>query len=212
MHLINTFLDFVRDTMKAQVMRPIARGLNSISNGRLNPSVITFVGLFMHVFIALAIARGYFGYAAGLLVVFGLFDALDGELARLQKRAGPIGMLLDSVTDRMKEVMLYVGIGYIFIVMNQSYYAVWAIAACGGSLLVSYVNAWGDVIAERFKSKSHTVNKSFRGSLMRFEVRMFMLVVALLFSRLDIAIVIIAILVWFTAVERLRGVIKSLNV
>lgn len=209
---VNIFLDFVRDSVKSRVMRPIARGLNFASGGRLNPSVITLVGLAMHVVIAILISRGYFGYAAGLLIVFGLFDALDGELARLQKRDGAIGMLLDSVTDRMKEVILYVGIGYIFVVMNQSYYAVWAIAACGGSLLVSYVNAWGDVIAARYAAKTHTVNKSFRGSLMRFEVRMFVLVVALIFNQLDIALVVISILVWLTVVERLINVKNSLHV
>ena len=57
-----------------------------------------------------AIINNQLPQAALLLAVFGLFDTLDGELARLQGTESPQGAFLDSVTDRMKEILVYVGL------------------------------------------------------------------------------------------------------
>src|SRR5205085_12126990 len=95
---MNKVLDAVRDMVRA-VMRTVARGLNRLTGGKLSPNAVTIVGLLAHLPIAYFIATGRLTLAAVLLVIFGLFDTLDGELARLQKRASNIGMFLDSATD-----------------------------------------------------------------------------------------------------------------
>src|SRR5688572_7719398 len=95
-------------------LRHVARWIDRVSGGRVSPSAVTIFGVLMHLPIAIMIARGRFLVAAILLFIFGLFDTLDGELARLQKKASPRGMLLDATTDRMKEVMLYSGAAYFF--------------------------------------------------------------------------------------------------
>lgn len=207
---INSFLDFIRDSVK-RIMKRLASLLNKLSGGRLSPNAVTLTGLLVHIGIAWLISQGDLGFAAILLAIFGLFDSLDGELARLQGKDGPEGMLLDSITDRMKEVLLYIGVAYLFVASNHSFYAAWAVAACGGSLLVSYVNAWGEAVAARFPIQNHTPNNSFRGSLMRFEVRMFVLVVGLAVNRLDVTTVLVAVLAWFTAYNRLMAVRKRLG-
>ena len=125
-------------------MKSIAKSLNSASGGSISPNNITVLGLAAHLPIAVLIASQNYYWAAGLLVVFGLFDALDGELARLQKSDGPAGMLLDASTDRFKEVILYCGVAFSFVASDQPYMAVWAVAACGASICVSYVKAKGE--------------------------------------------------------------------
>src|SRR5581483_1533234 len=104
----------------------------------------------------------------------GLMDVLDGELARVQNRATAVGRLLDSVTDRLKEVLLYTAVAYnIVAVTGRPFLVVWAVAACGTALCVSYVNAWGEALMP--KTAHHTANKSFRIGLGGFEIRMFVL-------------------------------------
>lgn len=199
-------------------MRVIARFLNGASGGRLSPNTVTIIGLLMHIPIALLIVNEQFYWAAGLLVIFGLFDSLDGELARLQGKASPAGMLLDSVTDRMKEVILYMGVGYILATealadnKDVGLYAALMVAVVGGSMLTSYVNAWGEVVMTRNKKDTHTaVNQAFRGGLMRFEVRMFLLVVALLTQWFTPILLFVALFSWLTAVERLAGIIRRVS-
>ncbi len=192
-------------------MKVVAHVLNSLTGGRLSPNAITITGALAHLPIAWLIAQSHYTLAAVLLVIFGLFDTLDGELARLQKRASNLGMLLDSVTDRMKEILLYVGITYNLVHIGLAPFAVWAVAACGASVLTSYVNAWGDVVMSKAKQSGHVINQAFRGGILRFEVRMFLLVLGLLSQRLALTMIIIAVLASFTALQRLINISRRLS-
>jgi phosphatidylglycerophosphate synthase len=189
-------------------MRAIARMLNSVTGGKATPNGVTIFGLLMHVPIAWLIAIQHNFWAAVLLVIFGLFDTLDGELARLQSRVSVRGRLLDSLTDRIKEIMLYTGAAYgIIATTGRPYLAVWAVAACGCSLLTSYVNAAGDSVMAVQKSKEHASNKAFRGGLFPFEIRMFVLVVGLLTDRVSLVIIVITLGAAFTAASRIFTVL-----
>lgn len=193
-------------------MRKFASLLNLISRGRISPNGVTIFGLIMHIPIAWLIAMRHYYWASGLLVIFGLFDTLDGELARLQNRTSNTGRLLDSVTDRIKEILLYIGAGYAIIATtSRPFLAVWAVAACGCSLLTSYINAAGDSIVAAQKVEKHASNKSFRGGLFPFEVRMFILLVGLLSDRVTLAIIVIALGASFTAISRLLRVLSTLK-
>lgn len=206
---MNNFLDACRNAVRG-FMRVIANILNKLTNGKLSPNAITLVGLFMHVPIALLIANGYFGYGAILLVIFGLFDTLDGELARLQNRASAAGMLLDASTDRMKEVILYTGSAYALVGLGQSHATAWAVAACGSSICVSYIKAKGETAVKNTNLTANEVNRLFQDGLGRFEVRMFILVVGLLASQLLPALVLITAISTFTAFERLIKISRKL--
>jgi phosphatidylglycerophosphate synthase len=203
-------LDTLRDAVRS-VMDRIARWLHALSGGRITPNSVTVTGLIAHLFIAWLIAQEYFGYGALLLVVFGLFDALDGALARLQNKAGNAGMLLDASTDRMKEVILYTGAAFALVAMDEAYWAVWAVAACGASICVSYVKAKGETAVAGGKLTANQVNRLFQDGLGRFEVRMFLLIVGLLLNELGIVLVIITALSTYTAFERLIKITRKLQ-
>jgi phosphatidylglycerophosphate synthase len=206
-------IDAIR-TLVRRYMAAIARGLNRLTGGRLHPDTVTIIGFLMHVPIALLIAiPGYDILAAVLLVIFGLFDTLDGELARLQGRASAAGMLLDASTDRMKEVLLYIGIAYLLAAGDHPTTAAWAAAACGASLCVSYVKAKGEAAIATADTKipHATLNRLFKDGLLTFEIRMVVLVVGLLSGQLVIAIAVIAILASYTALQRLVRISKALQ-
>lgn len=217
---VNLLLDAVRNLVR-RYMRLIATGLNLMSGGRLHPSVVTIIGLLAHVPIAWLISTTHYSMlAAILLIVFGLFDTLDGELARLQKRASNAGMLLDATTDRMKEVILYMGVvvalyRYAEVSDSSLEYALLAVvAACGGSLLVSYVKAKGETAVKDLGLTANQINRLFQDGLVRFEIRMFLLVLGLAANRpgaLLTAVALIAIGSWITAVERMVKISRRLN-
>lgn len=204
-------MEAIRNAVRRPV-RGIAKILNNLTGGRLSPNAVTIFGLIMHIPIALLIARGYFIYAGLLLAFFGLFDTLDGELSRLQGSSSHFGMLLDSVTDRMKEAILYIGIAWFFVWSNHAGFAVWAVAACGASLLVSYVNAWGEVATKDLHIADHKTNKGFRNGLATFDVRMVILIVGLLFNHLGLATIVITLLAWQTALARVSNISRRLKV
>lgn len=206
-----SFIEPVRKLVKS-FMNRVAKDLDKLSGGRLTPNMITITGLLAHIPIAWLIATNQYVLAAILLVIFGLFDALDGALARYKHMTdSKKGMFLDSVTDRIKEVILYTGIAYSFVNNGQPSFAVWAVLACGSALTISYVNAWGEATTAGLKVKSHKTNNSFRLGL-TFDVRMFVLVVGLLFTRLEVAVVLLAVLSWITIGQRINNVMKKFDV
>lgn len=202
-------LDAIRNSVR-KIMHLLAVGLNKLSGGKLTPNTVTIVGLLAHLPIAYLIATRHNLKAAALLVIFGLFDTLDGELARLQKRDSPAGMLLDASTDRMKEVMLYTGAAYAISSGAHSQFAAWAVVACGASLTVSYVKAKGETAVAKSRLSASQVNHLFADGLMRFEVRMAVLVVGLLTNRLLTTLILIGILSSVTALTRLVKISRKI--
>ena len=194
-------------------MREVAMLLNELTGGKITPNGVTWFGFLMHIPIAFFIANGDFIRAAFLLVVFGLFDTLDGELARLQKRVSDAGGLLDASTDRFKEVLLYSGAAWYFASGAHPKYAALAVAACGASICVSFVKAKGEAIVA--SSGKHIpypeLNRMFSGGLFPFEVRMIVLVIGLLANQLAWAVAIIAIFSSYTAFQRLFVISRRLN-
>ena len=209
MKLVNTFLDACRTLVRGW-MNLLAVILNKLSGGKLSPNAVTILALLMHLPIAWLIATGHYWWAAGLLLIFGLFDALDGALARLQKRAGNAGMLLDATTDRIKETILYCGAAYSFINGPRPVFAVWAVAACGASLCVSYVKAKGETAVSDHNLTPNEINRLFQDGLLRFEIRMTILILGLVSGRLALAVVLIAISSTITAFGRLISITKYL--
>lgn len=194
-------------------MHRLAVVLNHVSGGRITPNLVTYIGFGMHVPIALLIASRHNIWAAALLFVFGLFDTLDGELARLQKRDSTSGMLLDASTDRLKEMLIYSGAAYALALSNHPATAAWAAAACGASISVSYVKAKGEaVVANSGQELTHAeLNHLFDGGILSFEIRMFILVVGLFADQLVFAVAGIAIFASYTALQRLIRITKQLR-
>lgn len=199
-------------TWVRSVMRAFAVLLNKVTDGKVTPNGVTIFGTLMHIPIALLIATGHFVWGAIFLVIFGLFDTLDGELARLQNRASVKGMLLDASTDRIKEAMLYTGIAYYLATGDHPAMAAWAAAAVGASISVSYVKAKGEAaVASTGKDiPHHVLNRMFADGILTFEMRMVVLIVGLLTGYLGIATAVVAIGAGITVLQRLVRISSKL--
>lgn len=207
---MNSFINIVTDAIR-MFMYKVAQLLNKLSGGHLTPNTITYTGLVTHVPVALLIAQGYFGYASLGIVIFGLFDALDGALAKVQGKVGNAGMLLDASTDRMKEVLLYCGVGYVIAASGTPNMATWAVSALGMSLCVSYIKAKGETAIKDLKLTPNEINQLFSDGIFRFQIRMVVLILGLLSNQLILAIIIITIGSGLTAISRLYTIMKKLS-
>src|SRR5215468_10845007 len=90
------------------------RVLNSIVNllASLNvhPNILTLVGMLINIFAMILFANGVFTWAALVILFAGIFDMLDGEVARRTKRVTKFGAFFDSVIDRYSDLILLLGI------------------------------------------------------------------------------------------------------
>jgi len=194
-------------------MNKIAGLVNKISGGKITPNGITWFGFFMHIPIAYFIATGNLIIAGVGLIIFGLFDTLDGELARLQKSVSNVGGFLDASTDRLKEVLLYSGVAYYLATTDNPKYAAIAVLACGASLSVSYVKAKGEaIVASSTKKIPYTkLNRMFSNGFFTFEIRMAVLALGLLSGKVVWAISIIAVFSIITVFQRIYNIAKVIK-
>jgi len=209
---VEKFIERIKRPVKG-IMREIAASLNEMSRGKVKPYQITILSVLLHGFIVVAIYNDQLFQAGIMLIFFGLLDSVDGALARIQNSESNGGILLDSVADRIKEIMIYTAIGY-WLVINESVgYASLAILALGGSMLVSFVKTKGEAIVAKANDKlsSTDLNRLFSTGVMRFEVRMFLLVIALLTGEILITVGLIALFAWMSAISQLLNVIEHLS-
>jgi phosphatidylglycerophosphate synthase len=71
------------------------------------PWHLTLLGLVTNVWVGASLLRGQFLLAGLLLIPAGMFDILDGAVARLRGEDSRWGAFLDSVLDRVADVILF---------------------------------------------------------------------------------------------------------
>jgi len=154
----------------------------------ITPNTITWLGFLLSVGAAALIVTGHL-LAAGLLVlVAGLFDLLDGALARRTNQVTHFGAVLDSTLDRLAEAVLLLGI-LILYAREQSVLGILLVGiALPSSLLVSYIRARAEALGLDCKV----------GLFTRAE-RVIVLALGLLLSQIDYALIIaLCIIVLFS--------------
>ena len=191
-----------------------ARLIDGFSAGRITPNFVTYFGLVGFLLVGYLIIVNQNILAAIFLIIFGLFDTLDGELARLQKTDSPKGMLLDASTDRLKEVILFAALAFQTVSRyHQPIDALVVVLALGTSILISYVKAKGEaILANQDKNISHQqLNRIFGGGLMSYEFRTVIVIVALFFNLVIPVLVVIIVLGTYTYLLRFFKIMKYLS-
>jgi len=116
----------------------IAKFLHSLG---LNPFSLSLLGLvcaFLSGILYYMLAtRPWVSWVAPILLLLsGLFDALDGAMARVYGQVTKFGGVIDSVFDRIGEVFVYCGI-----ILGGVSSPFWGLVALVASLMVSYIRS-----------------------------------------------------------------------
>jgi CDP-diacylglycerol--glycerol-3-phosphate 3-phosphatidyltransferase len=115
--------------------------VNGLAATGVNPNFLTFVGFLINLWAAVMFASGLF-FAAGLTMLFaGLFDMVDGRVARAQGRVTTFGAFFDSTIDRYSDLALFIGLLWHYAYIGRGRYAVLVGVAMAGSVMVSYSRA-----------------------------------------------------------------------
>lgn len=121
-----------------QVLHPLVRILSAL---KVRPDTLTVLGWTLAVGSAVLFGLGYGRVAGAVMLLGGLFDALDGAVARESDRSSAFGAFLDSTLDRLSESAVFVGIVFFYAASGLSLGALLAGVAMTFSLLTSYARA-----------------------------------------------------------------------
>ncbi len=172
-----------------KIIRLIVRGL---ALSRIHPNVLTFIGLLINIVAAVMLARGAF-FNAGLVIIgAGLFDMVDGRVARETGQVTMFGGFFDSVLDRYSDLALLIGLLVYYGTINRPFYVVMTAIVMMGTVMVSYTRARAE----------NTIPMCKVGFMERPE-RVVLLIIGALFDRMAPVLWLIAILSNITVVHRM---------
>jgi CDP-diacylglycerol--glycerol-3-phosphate 3-phosphatidyltransferase len=188
-------LQDIRRNLAYRITSPI---VGILSKSGITPNALTLTNLALNIVAAYVIATGHFLLGGVLILGSGLFDLLDGALARFSKQTTKFGAVLDSTVDRISEAATLCGLLIWYVPQEgATLEIVLVLAVLIGSFLVSYIRARAEGLGWQCQI----------GLFTRAE-RVIVLAIGLLVSRVFVhsvfvALCVLAVFVFITVVQRL---------
>src|ERR1700761_4076495 len=172
-----------------KVIRLMVRAL---ALSKINPNVLTFFGLVINIVAASFLATGRFR-TAGLVIIFaGLFDMVDGRVARATNQVTRFGGFFDSVLDRYSDLALLVGLLVYYGTINRPAYVVLTAVVMTASVMISYT-----------RTRAENIIPTCKVGFMERPERVVLLIIGALFLRMAPVLWVIAVLGNLTVIHRM---------
>lgn len=159
---------------------------------KIHPNALTAIGLAINIWAAWLLSLGSFRWAAVVVIGAGLFDMVDGRVARATSQVTRFGGFFDSVVDRYSDLALYMGLLVYYASINRFFYIVLTAIVMTGSVMVSYTRARAE----------NAIPKCKVGFLERPE-RVVLIIIGAMFDRMAAALWVIAVLSNLTVIHRM---------
>ena len=169
----------------------LERMVRALSLWKIHPNVLTAVGLAINIGAAILFGMGNFRTAGLVVLLAGVFDMVDGRVARYSNTVTPFGAFFDSVVDRYSDMSLYMGLLVYYARVGRFLYLVLVALVMAGSVMISYTRARAESLIPSCKV----------GFLERPE-RIVLIILGALFDRMGPVLWVIGVLSNVTVVHR----------
>lgn len=129
----------------------IARAVPFLFHPRVHPNALSLAGVLVSLGGAWAFAAGAFRSGALFVLLGGVFDLVDGVVARRQGRVTSFGGFLDSSLDRVVDMALLLALALHYAGAGRPGLAWLAALALVATVLVSYTKARAESVLPRFE-------------------------------------------------------------
>ena len=131
----------LRDHIYQPVKSIIEQISVSLNEYNVTPIQLTLMGLLITILGCILYAHGHFGSGSWVIILAGMFDMLDGSVARGGNKTSKFGAFIDSVIDRYSDFFIFGSLAVYFSYTQQPQYVTLALAVIAGSFLTSYTKA-----------------------------------------------------------------------
>ncbi len=166
--------------------------VRALALSKIHPNVLTFLGLLINGVAAVLLASGRFFTAGLVMIAAGIFDMVDGRVARQTNRVTRFGGFFDSVLDRYSDLVLLMGLLVYYASINRFFYVVLTAVVMTGSVMVSYTRA-----------RAENVIPQCKVGFMERPERVVLLIIGALFNRMAPVLWVIAVLSNVTVIHRM---------
>lgn len=158
----------------------------------LTPNVLTVSGVFLNAGVGYVLMTGNFFWGGWLYLIVSMTDLLDGILARKRNMSTTFGGFLDSVMDRFGDAVIFTGILLHYALIHNIPCLLITLCALCGAMITSYTRARAECVIPKCKV----------GFMERPE-RVILLAIGLLWNRVPICLLLMAISSFITIIDRL---------
>jgi phosphatidylglycerophosphate synthase len=169
-----------------------------LKNKSVNPDTLTICGVLFGLATSACIAFDYMLTAAIMLAVSGLFDLMDGAVARHTNRVTRFGGFLDSVLDRYVDLFIMLGIFIHFLRQGDSFYSIIVFIASIGTAIIPYA-----------KARAEAASLGCNTGIVERPERLVIIFIGLCFNVLGYAVLVLAVLTHVTVIQRIIFVKKN---
>jgi CDP-diacylglycerol---glycerol-3-phosphate 3-phosphatidyltransferase len=118
---------------------------------RIHPNVLTFVGVLITGWSAVHLATDRFVTGGVIMVIASIFDFIDGKVAHETGLMSKFGGFWDSVIDRFSDILLFIGLIYLYSSLGRTDYVMVASFAMMFALMTSYTRARAESLIAKCK-------------------------------------------------------------
>jgi CDP-diacylglycerol--glycerol-3-phosphate 3-phosphatidyltransferase len=118
---------------------------------RINPNLLTFLGFLITIMAAVCLARGKFWQAGLVIMLAGIFDMLDGRVARTTNSVTKFGAFFDSVLDRYSDIAMFLGLMIYYSNAQRLSYTLLSGVVLMGAVMTSYTRARAESLIPKCK-------------------------------------------------------------
>ncbi len=142
-------ISILSEKIKRQFLRMTAPVCRVIANMGISPNAVSFFGLILSMVAGFLYGGGFFFLGGLVLIVAGICDVLDGQMARQTGKHSLFGAFFDSAIDRFSELFIFMGFAWYFSrnpggepgAIPGSWVVLIIMLALSGSFMVSYTRA-----------------------------------------------------------------------
>lgn len=166
--------------------------VRALALSKIHPNVLTFIGLLINVVAAVFLAQGQF-FKAGLVILgAGIFDMVDGRVARETNQVTRFGGFFDSVLDRYSDLGLLMGLLYYYASIDRFFYVILTAVVMTGSVMVSYA-----------RSRAENCIPQCKVGFAERPERVVLMIIGALFDRMAPVLWVLAIMSNLTVIHRM---------
>ena len=118
---------------------------------RIHPNVLTLTGVIINALAGWQLARGHFLNAGISMIVANIFDFIDGKVAERTGLSSRFGGFWDSVMDRFSDMLLLIGLMYLYSSLGRTDYVLITALTLMFSMMTSYTRARAESEIEKCK-------------------------------------------------------------
>jgi len=163
-----------------------------LSRLKINPNILTFIGVLISFWAAFEFGYGRFFRGGLVIILAGLFDMLDGEVARVTRSETEFGAFYDSVIDRYSDIIILQGLMVHYAREQMLGYVVLVGVVVMGAVLTSYTRA-----------RAESLISSCKIGFMERPERIVLLIIGGLSGRMEAVLWVLAVLGNWTVFDRI---------